>query len=379
MNKIVVGFLLCVFLFLYACSGKRSKQHHSAEGETSVELLYAKQFSIAHAKEYTVVTVFNPWKQEEIFSRYYLIKEDSVVVPTDGCKVKIPIQTLMVNSATHLGFLEMLGELDKVTGVCSVGYIYNPKIRQGVEKGSILDLGDSFNLDIEHLLMLRPELVMTSAYNADDENSRKMKQTGLPIAYNIEWQEKTVLGRAEWIKFVAAFFDKQSLADSLFLDVENHYNSIKEMVADGAKRKPSILSGQDFRGSWSMPGGRSFNAILIRDAGASYYYENDQTTGSISSSIEEALIHFADADVWIGTQVNSLKELGSIDPKYKLFKAFKEGNVYNTFNRVNKSGGNDYWESGVARPDLLLSDLIKIIHPALLPDYELTYLKKLTD
>lgn len=50
---------------------------------------------------------------------------------------------------------------------------------------------------------------MTSAYNTEDENSRRMKQTGLPILYNIEWQEKSILGRAEWIKFVGAFSTKK--------------------------------------------------------------------------------------------------------------------------------------------------------------------------
>ena len=134
----------------------------------------------------------------------------------------------MTNSATHLGFLELLGELDKVTGVCNSNYIYNPTILQGVKDGTIKDLGDAFNLDIENLLLLHPQAVMTSAYNAEDENSRRMKQTGLPILYNIEWQEKSILGRAEWIKFIGAFFDKEKLADSIFSQIAEQYNEIKK-------------------------------------------------------------------------------------------------------------------------------------------------------
>ena len=101
----------------------------------------------------------------------------------------------------HLGFLELLGELHKVTGVCNSAYIYNPTILQGVKEGKIKDLGDAFNLDIENLLLLHPQAVMTSAYNTEDENSRRMKQTGLPILYNIEWQEKSILGRAESVSY----------------------------------------------------------------------------------------------------------------------------------------------------------------------------------
>lgn len=152
----------------------------------------------------------------------------------------------MTNSATHLGFLELLGELDKVTGVCNSNYIYNPTILQGVKDGTIKDLGDAFNLDIENLLLLHPQAVMTSAYNAEDENGRRMKQTGLPILYNIEWQEKSILGRAEWIKFIGAFFDKEKLADSIFSQIAEQYNEIKKK-AEKLSYAPSILSGQDYR------------------------------------------------------------------------------------------------------------------------------------
>ncbi|HCK23371.1 MAG TPA: iron ABC transporter substrate-binding protein, partial [Bacteroides graminisolvens] len=117
---------------------------------------------------------------------------------------------------------------------------------------------------------------------------------------------------------------------------------------------------------------------LFRDAGGSYFYANDTTaSGSRSSTIEEALVHFGQADVWVGADASSLEELGSIDKKYGLFKAFKNKQVYNINKRKNKNGGNDYWESGVARPDLLLSDMIRILHPELLPDYETVYMEKL--
>ncbi|NDV66792.1 ABC transporter substrate-binding protein [Bacteroides sp. 224] len=373
-NSSLLG-ILCVFLLLCSCSGQRTTKSVETEKTRTIAISYANLFSIHEANDYTTVTVLNPWQQGEVYAKYHLVKNNETTVPADGYKVKIPLESLMTNSATHLGFLELLGELDKVTGVCSADYIYNPTIRQRVKEGRVQDLGDSFNLDIEHLLLLRPQAVMTTAYNADDENSRKMMQTGLTILYNIEWQEETLLGRAEWIKFIGAFFDKAAQADSLFTTIETGYNEVKTLAStiDG---KPTVLSGQDFRGSWSMPGGRSFNAQLFRDAGGSYYYENDKGTGSINNTIEEALVHFGKADVWVGVQANTLEELGKMDSKYKLFKAYKGGNVYNANKRVNETGGNDYWEGAVARPDLLLSDMMKVFHPELLPEYEFTYIQK---
>jgi iron complex transport system substrate-binding protein len=378
MIKRILCIYLPLLLLLSGCSGKSSQQASSADG-TPVTLSHASRFSIAHATNYTTVTVYNPWKEGEIYDKYYLVKDESTEVPADGHKIKIPLKSLMTNSATHLGFIELLGELDKVTGVCSTAYIYNPTILRGVKEGKVKDLGEPFNLDIENLLLLHPQAIMTSAYNAEDENSKRMQQTGITVIYNIEWQEKTLLGRAEWIKFIAAFFDKEALADSIYSDIEKRYEEVKKL-ASAVKEKPSILSGQDYRGSWSMPTGLSYNAQLFKDAGGQYFYTNDTTaSGSRSSNIEEALINFGKADIWIGSEASSLKELGQIDAKYKLFKAYKEGRVYNINKRKNAKGGNDYWESGVARPDLLLSDMIKILHPELLPNYESVYMEKLKE
>lgn len=368
----------CFFLFLTLSYLTSCQNPATQEAKLQSSLAYAKGFDIDYSnKEYTQVTVFNPWNPGTIYETYFLIKDTAVQTPTNGQTILIPIKELVINSATHLGFAELLGINQLITGVCNPDYIYNPHIIQRVKEGKIKDLGDSFNLDTERLLLLRPDAIMTSAYNAEDENTKRLKQTGLTILYNIEWQEETVLGRAEWIKFVAAFFDKDSLAQELFIDIENKYNEAKSLVSDPTLIKPSVLTGQDFRGSWSMPGGKSFNAQLLSDAGINYHYADNQDKGSINSTIEEALVYFNKADIWINAQVETLEQLGAMDQRYKLFKAYKSGEVYNSNKRMNKKGGNDYWELGVARPDLLLKDLIKIAHPHLLSDYELTFMDKL--
>jgi iron complex transport system substrate-binding protein len=376
-TRILFACLVCVCVLPVACDSRKPFRPFAEKEGIFDTIQYAEGFSITHTDDYTQITVFNPWRKKEVYEIYYLVKDARAVVPSGGHKVVIPLKSLMVNSATHLGFLDLLGETDKVTGVCSVSSIYNPSVLKGVEEGKIMDLGDSFNLDMERLLLLKPQAVMTSAYNAEDENSKRMRQSGLTLLYNIEWQEKSLLGRAEWIKFIGAFFEKENLADSIFNDVAQRYGMIKKQ-ASLAVDSPSVLSGQDFRGTWSMPGGQSFNARLFRDAGARYYYADNNASGSIATTMEEALLYFEQADVWVGVQTSTLEELAKTNKKCKLFKAYQTGSVYNTLKRATAAGGNDYWESGVARPDLLLSDMIKILHPSLLPGYELTYMKLLT-
>ena len=219
---------------------------------------------------------------------------------------------------------------------------------------------------------------MTTAYNAEDENTKRLRQSGLNVIYNIEWQEPSILGRTEWIKFIGAFLDKEQMADSLFQSISDNYEELKYEVAQHRDlNQPTIFSGQDYRGTWSLPGGNSYSAQLFRDAGAAYPYANDSSAVSISSTIEEAMIKFSKNDIWVGVQENSLEELAQRDSRYTLFDAYKNGNVYNTNKRINATGGNDYWEGAVARPDLLLKDMVKICHPELLPDYELTYMNQL--
>lgn len=370
--------LTLLILTIFALSSCSDKKNISTKIQTTdIPLSYAKGFTISKNDNITKLVVNNPWKPGEILDTYYLVKNDSIATPSDGEKIKIPLNSIMVNSATYLGFIGALNELDKVVGVCNADYIYNPFILQEVKVGNIADLGESFNLDIENLLCLKPEAVMTTSYNTEDINSKKMKQCGLPIIYNVEWQEPSILGRTEWIKFIACFFDKSEMADSIFNDVEQKYNEAKQ-IANGAQNRPTIFSGQDYRGTWSLSGGKSYTAQLFKDAKASYLYENDNTATSIASNIEQVLIRFNETDIWVGTQEKSLHALEQSNSKYRLFKAFKEGKVYNYEKRVNGTSGNDYWEGAVVRPDLLLKDMIKVCHPELLEDYELTYMQQLS-
>ncbi len=374
------ALFICISLIGYiSCKKDDSGKKNLTSGEGILEKVkYANGFSIEYHTSYTEIIVYNPWKKGEIYKTYYLVKEEDQQVPQDGIRIRIPIESMVANSSTYLGFLDLLEETEKVTGICNADYIYNRDVLKNIYLGITKDLGDSYNLDIEQIILLRPDIVMTSAYEGIDENSRRMEQMGIPVVYNIEWQEADLLGRAEWIKFIGAFFDKSVLSDSIFSDIEKRYTEVKNNLTH-FHTCPTILSGQDYRGTWSMPAGKSYSAQLFRDANGCYYYDNDSIhEGSIPNTIEEALIHFSDADIWIGVQAYSLKELANLNPQYTLFKAFRNKKVFSYNNRVTPKGGNDYWETGIARPDLLLCDMIKVLHPEALPEYELTFTRQLT-
>ena len=201
-------------------------------------------------------------------------------------------------------------------------------------------------------------------------------QAGIPVVYNNEWMESSLLARAEWIKFIAVFFDKEKEADSIFNVVNESYQSVKAK-APVVKETPAIVSGSNFRGTWYMPGGNSFMAHLFADAGGDYYYAGDDSKGSLPLNVESVLKNFSHADVWLNCNFASIDELVQADKKHALFKPVTTKRVYNFNKRMLPSSANDFWESAVARPDWLLLDVISVLHPDLYPDHELIYTEQL--
>lgn len=374
MKKFLFSLLFSMFVFI-SCTPTSTKTEKSQAAD-SLQLSYAEGFTIKYFTDYKQIIVYSPWVKGTVYARYYLVKDIKTKIPTDGTKVQIPLETLAATSVTHFEFLKLLGEINSIAGVCSPSFIYSAEIKKGVEAGKIADLGDAFSMNVEKTLHLKPQAVMMSGYNQNDPYAQRVSQAGIPVIFNNEWMETSLLARAEWIKFVGAFYDKETLADSIFAKVDKNYNEIKAKAA-GVKTKPNIMAGSNFRGTWYMPGGRSFMGRLFVDAGANYYFANDTTSGSLPLNVEMVLKNFSQTDVWLNCSFNSISDLVKADVKHAFFNPVKKGQVYNFNKRMLPSTANDFWESAVARPDVLLSDVIGILHPDLLPGYELVYAEKL--
>lgn len=372
----IISFILLVAIgFITSCTNPKSK----IDGRTatdSLQIEYASGFAIHYFDEYKEVIVYSPWVKGTIYARYFLVKDAQAQTPEDGIKVKIPLESIAATSVTHFEFLNLLGELETIAGVCSSGFIYNREILKRVGEGTITDLGDAFNINVEKTLQLQPGAVMMSGYNQNDPYALRVSQARIPVIFNNEWMETSLLARAEWIKFIAAFYDKESLADRIFSDIALRYNDIKAKAMN-VKNKPKIMAGSNFRGTWYMPSGHNFMGKLFADAGADYFYANDTTAGSLPLNVETVLKNFSETDIWLNCNFNSVAELINADAKHALFRPVKLNKVYNFNKRLLPTTANDFWESAVARPDLLLSDVIAILHPGLLPEYELVYAEKL--
>jgi iron complex transport system substrate-binding protein len=145
--------------------------------------------------------------------------------------------------------------------------------------------------------------------------------------------------------------------------------------------KPSVLLGFEINGKWNMPGGKSYQAAYIKDAGGDYLWADDDTSGRIPMSFEAVMENGINADYWFDQSVSwqTAQDVLAADSRYNKFTAFIQGNVFNNNARLNPTGGNDYNASGLVNPDLVLADLISILHPEILPNHELLYYRHLTD
>ncbi|WP_372755397.1 ABC transporter substrate-binding protein [Labilibaculum sp.] len=387
-KPIYQSLLLLLMLGSFACqSGQQKKKESIADSPQDLAFYYPSQLKYADGFEIKIldnglkqVIVWDPWNSGEIFQKYYLKNRGSKVegeVPTDGLLVEVPIRSIAALSSTQIGILSFLGVQDCIVAVSLPDRIYNEELNKKVQEGHIQGVGHSESLNFEKIVDISPELVMVAGFMKITERETKLMNAGLPVAYNIEWMESSPLARAEWAKFIAAFFNKEERADFLFQELDQKYKDLKSLLLE-VESKPNVMAGYNFKGTWYMPGGQSYLAQFLRDGKADYFWFSDSTSGSKPLSFEVVFDKQGDSDIWFGPgQARSLEDLKALDERYSLFKPYKTGKVFCSTKRMKDRGANDWFESGVMQPDIVFKDVIKILHPELLPDYELYYYQQL--
>lgn len=366
-------------LVLLSC-GRQQNNNNNNNVQPGEGLKYARGYSIADKGNYFRVEVYNPWDNYKILRTYVIADSSSkVVVPGDITYLRLPLEKGVFLSSTYIGMLSMLHSEDFISACTSANWVFDSVIYRKYKQGDIINLGNGLGINTEAIIGLSPDLVMKYIYQAPDASDDIIASSGIPIVYNIEFMEPHPLGRAEWIKLIGLLTGKKDLADSIFSEIEKNYLHYCSMANKAPKGpKPKVLVGNTYKGVWYAAGGKSFVAKLIGDAGGDYYWSADSSTGGLPISFEGAMQKQKDDDIWLNANASSLAELAATEPRSINFKAFREGNVYHYNKRKNPEGGLDYYESGVIRPDLLLRDLILILHPELFGDSEQTlYWQKL--
>ncbi len=342
---------------------------------------YAKGFRLDYAGNYKVITVQNPFEPQAKAVRYLLVPRGATRPAgyPDAQVIETPLRSLVGLSSMHVALADFLGASDLVVGVGSFKYVSAPRVRQRIAAGQVYEVGQGKELNNELLIAHHPDLVMTTGWPGEGiDHFQTLRAAGVPVLINSEWVETTPLARAEWVKVLAALLNKESVVNQKFDAVAREYQRLAAL-GHGAAKKPSVVVGLPFKDVWYVPDADSYMAQFLRDAGATYHWDRTKApSGSLALSFEAVAPVALGADYWLQTgSLTTKAALLAQDGRYAAFAPVKNNRVFNNNLRTNAQGSNDYWESGALRPDLVLADLLHILHPELLPTWTLRYYRPL--
>jgi len=338
---------------------------------------YAELFSIEYKQQAKVVRLKNPFDTTRLLRTYVLLPRGinpDTTLP-EGQVVRIPLQRVALSQTTHIGFFHALRLLPVIEGVSQKRYVKNQQVRRAITNGKINAFGPSHNINVEKLLQVNPDLLFVAPFK--DNKYNKVKDVGIPVAVNSSYMETTPLARAEWVKFISYFFNREKQADRLFDSIANHYHRLSRM-AQQKRARPTIFSGKKIGQVWYVPGGKSYMARFFEDAGAHYLWRDNSESGSVPLDFESVFYKAREADYWCLIEnyagEYSYSQLSAENIHYKEFEAFNQRKILfcNTHTQP-------YYEQGILEPDVILADLISILHPDLLAEHRNKYYKLLRE
>ena len=364
----IYTFILFSLLFLTSCISNK-KTSLEAFNQDIYTPEYAAGFKILGATnvQSTLIQVFNPWQGSKEVEMSYFISRNGEQAPTGFTGPTIPAgaKRIVCMSSSYIAMLDALGQVNRIVAVSGIDYVSNPYIL--AHKDSIKDMGPEMNYEL--LLGLKPDIVLLYGIgDAQTAITDKLKELSIPYIYMGEYLEESPLGKAEWMVVLSELTDSREKGIEIFSEIPKRYLSLKALT-ESVGQCPTVMFNMPWNDSWVMPSTKSYMAQLVADAGAEYIYKENSSNSSTPIGLETAYGLIQKADYWINVgSATSLDELKTVNPKFADAKAVRERTVYNNNLRLTPTGGNEYWESAVVRPDIVLRDLIHIFHPELVSD-----------
>lgn len=298
------------------------------------------------------------------YAEYIDFPEDTTLVvalsPYTGLRdtihVSAPMDNIVCMSSSGIAALSLIGADSVISAVSGLRYVYSAPVRERA-----CEIGFDAALDYERILSLKPDLLVTySVSGAVPQYVSKLRNMGLQVLVLSDHLERHPLARAEYVRLYGRLTGQSSVADSVFAMVRRRYENV---AADSLTRtRVPVLMNVPYGDIWYVPGADSYMARLVYDAGG-------EILGSVKGiasgtiTIENAYHLSQKADIWLNPgNCRTRDELRSLHQLFPDFGPLAENApIYNNILRVAPGGGNDFWESGAMRPDLILKDIRKII------------------
>ena len=285
--------------------------------------------------------------------------------------VDVPVQRAVTYSTTFLQGFDLIGRTDVLVGHGGLQYASTQSVVEAAEAGDIVEVGNQTSPDLETLAAAEPDVIMVSAGFSGADPTEPFAALDVPVVPNASYLEVDPLGRAEWMKLEAMLLNEEAAVVDVFDGVAADWDELVALAADVSEDdRPTVLTNDPFEGTWFASGGESYTASLIAAAGGDYVFA-DEPGSTLPLDLETVLERGQDADVWLsaGSVAVTPEQFVADDERLGLFAAFPD-NVWANDADLGPTGGNRFYEEGAVRPDLVLADVVAILHPDLLPDHE---------
>jgi iron complex transport system substrate-binding protein len=343
----------------------------------------ARTFRVEYHNNYKLLEFQSNVSTRESYQ--YLLVQCGTPVPSGFPKavvVEVPVMRFNLNqSPTSMALVvDELQLTDRLAGVNSYRDVTVPSIRKRIDNHEIAETGSGTHSAIESTLATNPDLIFTfySAF-ANANTHPKLIEVGIKAVPLAEHFEPTPLGRSEWMKFLAVFFNREKEAETLFDSAEQRYLELRKLT-DNVQSRPGVLLGfASGRGVWALNGGRNFVARYVEDAGGEYVWKSDTAMTLELGDFERVFDVSAQAGVWLGNAVAAKSRAALVHSDFRLqyFRPIRDDASFSNDRGRTAWGAIPFANESVARPDAALADLIRIIHPELQPDHTLIYYRRI--
>ena len=313
------------------------------------------------------------------YASYFDIFADSAVVaisPFDGSSdtvlVRQPLRRIICMSSTNVACLSAIGADTLVAAVSGAGYLAK------LPYEGVPDIGYEAALDYEKILEIKPDLLVAYVVSgAEPQYITKLRSLGVPVLVLHDHLENHPLARAEYVRLFGALTGRLEQADSVFDFVKERYEILADSVKDNSRVK--VLLNIPYADAWYIPGAENYMSQLVRDAAGEVLGAEAGASKSRVISLEDAYKLSRNADIWLNPgHCRTRSQLAAVHQLFPSFGPLANGlPIYNNTLRTTPEGGNDFWESGAVRPDLILEDLIQVFHSD--GDGDLNYYFRLED
>ena len=384
MHRLLQHIFWLIALGIASCNPKVASFDVEQFGEVVYKPQYATGFEIRSTPDgsATLIIVKNPWQGAEGVEQMLLIDSESrfdIAQHHEVQRITSPAERIVCLSSSHIAMLDAIGQVERTVGVSGIDFIMNEYIT--ANRSKIGDIGYDNNMNYELLVALDADLVLLYGVSAESSIERKLRELKIPYIYIGEYIESSPLGKAEWLVAVAEAIGKREDGEEQFNALAVDYNALAKRISEhiSGEERPRAMINTPYRDSWVLPSENNYMARIISDAGGRCYTTEGEGNTSKPIDIEQALLYAESADVWLNVgSCNTLQELTSQNPRFAKVKIVKDKKVYNNTARHTTSGGSDFWESGVVRPDIILKDLATIFHPEFMTEeHTLYYYKRL--